>query len=274
MTIDNFVAQYANYRDIRPGTIEQYKYTVKSLSRFLNRPAQLQDLHPDTVNRWLRSLSGKLSPFTIHSKRGQLLVLWRAAIEMQKVEEAPRTIRSIKRPERVVRTINPDEAALLVHYLSCLTGSIAGRPRGPYLVSLVRATLDTSLRQSDLHLLDWEATEKSDGKLQIVQVKTRRRRWVYLSQETLELIRPWAQSGPIWPRKRRDRVTREIQSAARACGLGRLTHTDLRRSAIRSVEEQSPGSGWIFAGHESDATTRTWYLPKDLQYDGLPRPKF
>lgn len=273
MTVENFVSQYAITRDIKDSTADQYRWTVRSLSQFLERPAQLSDLHPDTVNRWLKSLSGSLSPFTIHSRRGQLLVLWRAAIEMGKVSDEPKQIRRIKRPERVIRTINVDEARLLVHYLSCLSGSIAGRPRGAYLASIVKATLDTALRQSDLHRLDLCAVGKSLGKLQIVQVKTGRRRWVYLSADTLSSL-GWAQEGPIWPRVRRDRVTREIQLAARACGLGRLTHTDLCRSAIRSVEEQAPGSGWIFAGHESDSTTRQWYLPKDLQYEGLPKPKF
>ena len=161
-----------------------------------------------------------------------------------------------------------------MHYLSSLSGTIAGRPRGAYLASLVKATLDTALRQSDLHKLELHAVIASEGRLQIVQVKTGRRRWVVLSAETIAEVCQWAQPGLIWPRVRRDRVTREIQSAARSCGLGRLTHTDLRRSAIRSVEEQMPGSGWIFAGHESDSTTRTWYLPKDLEYQRLPRPRF
>lgn len=119
-----------------------------------------------------------------------------------------------------------------------------------------------------------ESVEKSSGRLQIVQVKTGRRRWVVLSEATRAAIRAWAQPGLIWPRVRVDRVTREIQAAAKACGLEKLTHTDLRRSAIRSVEEQQAGSGWIFAGHESDSTTRQWYLPKDLVYDSLPRPRF
>jgi len=239
MRLVDYVTRYALDRDIREGTVEQYRLTVRSLEKFLGRSPSVEDLQPETINSWLRMIGEKCSPYTVKSKRAQLLVLWRAAADDELSPPPPRKIRRPKLPE------------------------------------LVLVTLDSALRQSDLHRLDWSQVLDAGGRLQIVQRKTGRRRWVHMSEPTMAELTSYMRgfSGSLWPMADRGAVTRDLRAAAVAAGLGRITHTDLRRSAIRSVEEQQAGAGWIFAGHESDSTTRKWYLPKDLVYDSLPRPR-
>lgn len=275
MRLVDYVARYALDRDIREGTIEQYRLTVRSLEKFLGRSPDVGDLQPEVINSWLRMIGEKCSPYTVKSKRAQLLVLWRAAADDELSPPPPRKIRRPKLPERVVRTLDAEGVRRLLAQIATTHGTIAGRPRPTYLRTLVLVTLDSALRQSDLHRLDWAQVLDAAGRLQIVQRKTGRRRWVHMSEPTMEELTSYMRgfSGSLWPMADRGAVTRDLRAAAVAAGLGRITHTDLRRSAIRSVEEQQAGAGWIFAGHESDSTTRKWYLPKDLVYDSLPRPR-
>lgn len=275
MLLIEFVATYADQRDIREGTVGQYLWSVRSLEKFLGRPSSVADLQPEIVNRWLRHLGENASPYTVRSKRCQMLVLWRAAADEGLVAPPPRRIRAPRLPERLVRTLDAAGVHTLLDFVRTLPGRLNSRPRAGYLATLIAATCDTALRQSDLHRLTWDQVQQAHGRLQIVQVKTGRRRWVVFSDATMVALSEFCggDRGPIWPRGDRTAVTREIRQAAVACGLGKVTHTDLRRSAIRSVEEQQAGAGWIFAGHESDSTTRRWYLPKDLQYDSLPKPR-
>jgi integrase len=274
MVLREWLSTYADARDIRPGTIDQYGWVIRSLEKFLGRLATQEDLTPETINRWLREIGERLSPYTVTSRRRQILVLWRSLSDEGQCPPPPRQIRRPKLPERIVRTLDATGVLALLGQVRSLPGTLGGRSRAGYLETLILATCDSALRQSDLHRLEWSEVRESRGRLQLIQQKTGRRRWVIFSDHTLDAMGRYmeGQSGLLWPRVERTAVTREIRAAAMAAGLGKVTHTDLRRSAIRSVEEQQPGSGWIFAGHESDQTTRKWYLPKDLQYQNLPRP--
>ena len=271
MTLQMLLSHYANYRDIRPSTIRQYELSVRSLTKFLGREATTEDLTSDTVNRWLRSLD--LSPFTIRCHRRQLLAIWRGGADLDLLAGPPKGIRRIATPERVIRTLTSDECQKLVTVASRARGKIAGLPAAWYLETFIRATLDTAMRKSDLHGLDRQRVITARGRLEIVQVKSKRRRVVRLSGATLTAVKALASDGPkIWPEPRRELLTRWIRRLAIQAGIGHVTHTDLRRSAIYAVEKQAPGTGWLFAGHSCDQITRQWYLPAGVEYDRLPKP--
>lgn len=275
MTIEMFLKMYyQQVRDVRESTIQQYSWCVLSFSKWLGRPAEIDDLGQDVVNGWIRHLTSTLSRETAKSRRMTLLSIWNAAAALGYTKARTTGIRIVKTPAHIVRSLSSEQCHAIVDVISRLHGTLFGYPKSAYLSSLVKATLETSLRQSDLHLLEWPDVRDSGGRLQIVQFKTGVRRWVFLSQGLLREISAWhGTAGLVWPRGERGTIGRILQRVGRELNL-RLTHTRLRQTAITDVERQQAGAGWLFAGHASPETTRRWYTDFDRVADGLPRPSF
>lgn len=275
MTIEMFLKMYySQVRDVRESTVEQYGWVILSFSKWLGRPAELTDLRHDVVNDWIRHITNTLSRETAKSRRMTLLSIWNCAAALGYANRRTERIRTVKTPQRIIKALTQEQCTQIMHEARKLRGTLFGYPKGPYVASLVRATLESSLRFSDLHLLQWPDVVESGGKFQIVQRKNGVRRWVFFSSELLAKIAKWHGSdGLVWPRGDRATVGKILQKIGRNLGI-RLTHTRLRVAAITDVERQKPGSGWHFAGHADPTTTSKWYTDFDRVADGLPRPQF
>lgn len=275
MTLDAFLKMYyALIRDVRDSTIDQYGWCVLSFSKFLGRPALLSDLRHDVVSAWIKWLCGRGSKETAKSRRMTLLSIWSAATALGYAPARSGVVRPVKVPNRVVRSLTTEQCADVMSETRKLRGRLFRCRKAPYMTTLVRATLETSMRQSDLHILEWPDVVACHGTLQLVQIKTGVRRWAFMSRELLNEIAAWhGPHGLIWPRGERGTIGKILQKIGLKLGI-RLTHTRLRVAAITDVERQQAGAGWIFAGHASPATTRTWYTDFDRVADSIPRPTF
>jgi integrase len=265
--------EYTAARDVRPNTITQYHWVIRCFAKHLGRPAKLSDLNRVAVNAWLVSIGNQLAADTVKSRRMTILSLWRLAAELGYVD-SPRLIRQARKRDRILKTIGPDDVRRLVAAARQLPGEIHGIGRAVMMTTLITATWETALRQSDLFALDWPMVRAADGRLQIVQIKTGHRRWVHFSGELLNEIAAWHPgSGPVWPHLSGAGMLRNLRWACRLAGLPPVTHTDLRKAAITEVERRQPGSGWIFAGHSSPATTQGWYIDGASAYRDIRGPR-
>lgn len=275
MTLDSFLKMYyAQARDVRESTIKQYAWCILSFSKFLGRPALLSDLRQDAVNEWVKWLCSRGSRETAKSRRMTLLSIWNCAAALGYVNRRTEFIRTVKTPQRIVKSLTQEQCLQIMQEARNLRGRLFRCPKGQYMASLIRGTLETSLRQSDLHALEWPDVLANRGRLQIVQRKSGIRRWVFLSEDLLAKIGKWhGPDGLIWPRGDRATVGKILQQIGRKMGI-RLTHTRLRVASITDVERQSPNAGWRFAGHSCPTTTQRWYTDLDMSAEGIPRPSF
>ena len=143
------------------------------------------------------------------------------------------------------------------------------------MTAWIRVTLETSLRPSDMHKIDWDELKDRNGEVKIVQHKTSYRRLVRVSTDTMEYMKTWHRKhGPLFPRPGSSTIAHTIKRIGVNAGIPWMNHTVLRKTAITAVDAVSPGSGWIFAGHRSPATTRRWYTDADRVAAELPIPKY
>lgn len=123
-TLRALVEQYRLTRHIRPATVAQLHYTVRSLEKHLGREPTTADLVDDTVNRWLAAASEtRLSLHTVRSKRRQLLTLWRAAVELG-LARPPGRIRPVKAPPLVPTAWSREELGQLLDAAARKTGPL------------------------------------------------------------------------------------------------------------------------------------------------------
>jgi integrase len=274
-TIREFMAEYAMIKDVRPGTLSQYEYVLLSLADYLKRDPLISDLNRHAVNGWLVYLQQEreFSVYTLKSRRMTILSIWRLAAELEYCDP-PRSvfIRKIKTPDRTIDVLSMDDVRSLLDVLSQDRRKLRGYDiiRGDYLRAAAMAIMETPLRPSDLHKLDYEEVMDARGHFQIVQVKTGHRRWVRFSKHLLADIRFWHPgNGRIWPVVHRTMLTNNFRKAGLKLGL-RVNHTILRKTSITLVESRHPGLGWIHAGHKSPSTTQGWYTNADIAYKNLP----
>lgn len=274
MHLEEFLSVYAAYRDVKPSTVDQYRYAVLSFSRFLERPARFEDLQPLIVNRWLQWMSLKGSKHTAKTRRMELVTLWTLASDLGHVEP-PRMIRTVRVPDMAIDIVTRDELERLRHVIRGLRGKYNGYRRSDMMRTLVQATLETAMRIGDLRSLEWEWMLSHRGRFNLVEVvqgKTSRRRRVRFSNALIDDIASWhGASGLTWPFGSPYTPQHWMRQCATKVGFD-VTWTKLRKTAITDVESQRPGTGWLFAGHASPETTRKWYT--DYSRVDVPRPRF
>jgi hypothetical protein len=255
MLLRDFLGLFAQSRDVSSGYIDQLHWAIHGLEKFVGKRLRTTDLTPDLLNtylRWMRD-NGHTTE-TRKGRRKNLLILWRAAADMELAAEPPaRRVMRIRHSGRITVAWSYIEACILLEFASKLTGSYSnGIQRSHYWTSYIRAAWDSGLRGCDLRSLerDWVAPH---GRLVVIQGKTRKRVVTQFRRSTLDSI---AMTFPperaiIWPLwASLDRWRREAKKLVRRAGLvgsiGRLRH-----SSGTATELTHPGRG-----HEHLGNTR------------------
>jgi len=272
MLLSLFLDTYAQHRDIADSTLKQYQFVILSFSRALDHPAKLSDLSADNVNGWLRSMQqAGQSPHTCKSSRMTILSVWNLATQLDMI---PRhgNVRGIRTPDLIIKTLTSEQVAAIRDCCDRLRGRWHKLTIAGYMRTFVDATLETSLRQSDLHRIPLSCI--CEQPIQLIQKKTGYRRLAIFSESLIARILHWHNGDQlIWPRHSKTLVATRLRILGEQLKIVGLTHTMLRKTAISDVEAQAPGSGWIFAGHRSPSTTQAWYTDRQQQYCGLPKPR-
>ena len=136
--LSEFLELYADYRTVRTSTIENYRYIVARLERFLGREAKLADLCDETINAWLRSMEPTHAAETIRSTRCAILSVWNLAARLQKASR-PGLVRQAPKARQAIKTLTRQQVRELLEAASMLEGTYNGYRRSDYYRTLIRA---------------------------------------------------------------------------------------------------------------------------------------
>lgn len=104
-------------------SVAQIRISVRSLEKFLNRPAMLDELSNELICRWLAWRLPKCSKETAKRDRSTLLAIWRDAMGRKKCRRVPIEVPTIRLSKKVPRAVPvPDIEKLL-------TAAAAYRPK-------------------------------------------------------------------------------------------------------------------------------------------------
>lgn len=274
-TIRSFLESVLLERDCTPSHAASLRYRVDVYGVHLGRLATLEDLAPDAVNSWVKSLQecGKYQPRTVKHFRDAILFLWRNAFERGDVEVPPYRVRQIKIPQEIVRAWTIDELRQLVASVVILRGCVPETAirRVDWFRAYIYTAYCTGLRRCDLmHWARWE--DVSNEILTVVQKKTGyvvSRRLTRQSLEALELL-PGRDFILPWPGDRR-RFYESFHRLVRSAGIRPGGPKLLRRTAGSIVERDRPGSGGMFLGHRDPAMFDRHYHDRSLSSQ-VPEP--
>lgn len=267
MLLRDYLDRYNRAREIKPSTLEHYRWVIRSFERHNGqlRTSQLSGQAVDDWLIWLRD-NGR-SPWTIKQRKISLLVLWRAAWSD-----------GFAPPLEPVRRLRPlqhaPEAWTLDEVRALIAAAESYHSRPLWTGSLIRVGYDTGLRLGDL--LAVQVGQITSNLLRVVQGKTGRPVVCQIRPETrqavdayIEAYRPETVLWPLWGR--REALYRHIRAIVRQASIRPGTFRWLRRSAATQLEIVSPGRGTELLGHASRATSEAWYLDRS-QFGAAPLP--
>ena len=249
-------------------TIRLYRHTVASFSRWLGRPATLEDLTDDAVSAYLASLNARgLSPYTVNKERSQLLAIWNYAARKKFVpvfpDVAPETL-----PKRVPQAWTVEDLSALLDACHSEPGTISGVPAADWWVSLHLVIYDTAERIGAVLELRWGDYQPPWLLIPAESRKGRRADKLHKlgadTQSALARIRP-PDRDLIWPWPRTQHTLYyHYNRILRRAGLphdGRCKFHRLRRT-VASYYEAACGNASQLLGHTSRRTTEAYLDPR------------
>lgn len=265
MNLDEFLSQFAGQHEygIRPNTFDQYRFAIKSFSRFLGRPATTEDLAEPIVNPWVDWLAGHRSPHTCRTQRGSILSLWRAAWQEDIVPAPPKRVRRMRMPPAAPVAWHSDDLAVLIARAEALPGRFRGTNmrRAVHVEAFLRCGWDTGLRLGDLQTIRVSQIRR-DGRLDVIQSKTGTRQLVRMWPETTAALLATISDDPerdrVFPMVRRT-YQQIVGQLARAAG--RPGSIKQIRRGVATAAEISGGYGSRMLGHVDGRALR-YYLDR------------
>ncbi len=146
-----------------PRTIDLYRISLRSFSRFTIRAPVLADLCDDTLNRYLcyyRALPRTAA--TTNKERANLLAIWRFAARKGYLPNWPDVPKETQ-PEQVPVAWLPDELKRLFAAAAQAPGWIEGDKASAWWTALLLLCWDTGERISALLAVRWEAIDLVSG---------------------------------------------------------------------------------------------------------------
>jgi integrase len=276
-TLREYLEEYQLRRDIRGGTVRQYRIAVNLIDRWAGRPVRLDELNERLASEWLQAYSSTVAPHTVRAKKQALLALWRAASDEGLCDE-PRTrrVRRVRLPERVVVAWTKEEVERLLAAAATLPRwHRCGLRRSAWWDLAIRVAWDSGIRWGDLVSLRVDQIGP-DGSCTLSQRKTAKVSAFRLSPSTLAALRasleacprklvcPW----PTSPETFRDQMTRLVAKAGGRPGTWKW----IRRGSGTDVELQAPGLGHRHLGN-TPAVFRASYEDQTITGSGIPAPR-
>lgn len=250
---------------VSDGHRQQLGYAVAIFSTWLGREATTQDFDRRTVNRYVDYLRSKYRPDTVRTQRGNLLLLWRYALQEGIVESSPEGVRRQRVAYRRPTAWTPGEVARIAQEAGRIPGRFRDTPirRGPNVRSLVLAAWDTGLRLGDLLRLS-----PADVSHRIVSVVQQKTGWP-VRRELTEItwlacactVADSPDRSAVWPLRAKcyqDWIHRIVQRLPVRPGSLKW----IRRAVATAAEAAEPGGGTRMLGHLDPRTAR-WYLDRD-----------
>lgn len=289
--LDQFFATV--YRPLRlrsrsPETSRLHNAAINSYSRWLGRPATLDDLEDLSLSAFLeaRSVVDHRSPYTIERERSSLMALARLAFERRMIDRIP-TCPPTLLPRRVPRAWTPEQFSRVLAVARDMPGTIGAAPASAFWTAILLCAWETGERVGAL--MDAEPRDfrmQPDGSATLtVQPEARkggREGKVYsLSPGTAKAVAsvcgadrvfPWPKGATyLWDR---------LRVILRRAGVGgkRVGFHQIRRTAA-SHYAAAGGDAAEFLGHAAGSGSKVaaaWYVdptlsPKRPAWELLPK---
>ena len=198
MTLHSFAEFYCLQHDASTNYTNQVRWCVDAFAKYLGREPLLDDLSPETINRWLFQMKADgLATDTRRSRRRMILMLASEAARQRRMEPLSRDlVARIKTQPRMVDGFSYEEAQKLIDRLLHppmrhrrwldFVYRHTGIHRGDYWLAYILATWDTGA-PADLRLLRFSDI-RPDGTVDTLRKKTGKPLQWQLSPATMQAI--------------------------------------------------------------------------------------
>jgi integrase len=147
-------------------TLNQYAWAIARFSKFLGRPALLDDLTDETVGRWLRSMRDEgLAVPTINGYLAKVKAFWNWCAKKRYVDKFP-TLQDMPTPRRIPRAWTIAQMRQLLAACDKMKGAVAGARASLWWRAFVTVCFDTGERSGALLALRWEHFDADRGQLE------------------------------------------------------------------------------------------------------------
>lgn len=290
MLLKDFLADYVIAHDtgVSAATVLCY-YTpaISGLGRFLGREPELHDLSDDIMNDWVgQRLAAKANALTVRQRRSAILALWRAAFVKGLVSSRPERLRRITKPQQIIVAWTRDELKKLLEAIAVSTFATKSMPKSSlnkaaFFSTLAQVGYATGLRLGDLLSIEREWIRvDTDGRgyLTTIQKKTKLQKTSKIDAATMKSVDELMMQQPnrrlIWPLNcKRPVVYRTWKKLVAKSGIRKGTFRWIRRSGTTHVEQQSPGRGYIHAGHSDSRVTMAHYIDRSQLNSQIVAPE-
>lgn len=273
-----FLSQYALERDIRPGSVEQLRYSLNSFSQFLERLPEATDLTDDTVNRFIVWLSQQdCAHETIRTRRSGILALWNAAADAG-IAQQPSRVRKLAPRRSVPRAWTQAQVAAILDECAKLKGNFRRFPqieRAKFAAAVALTCYETGLRRGDVLRIQ-RFQIQPDGLIVLIQQKTQQQHLARIRPAKLALIDSMGTAGRTmvfgcvvserW-------LGKLLEAVCRTAGIPEGSVKWFRRSGATHAERAEPGSGYRYLGHTTPRIAFQSYIdPLQIRNSAIMPP--
>lgn len=257
-------------------SVRLLRHAITQFSRWLGRPACLDDLDDLVVSRWLAAMAEKKSPNSVARERSGILALWNLAQGRGLVRLRP-TVSPELVPRSVPRAFTEDELRRLVAAAREARGWVGPIPARTFFEALVAVGLETGERINAILQTPRECWRRPTLVVPAAIRKGRQQERVYdLSPEASDLVDAVSRhEGPtvFWWLASDTALRKRWKVITRRAGLGDSREVQFH-ALRRSTASHLAAAGFdatAFLGHSSDRITRRSYI--DPRVVDAKRPK-
>lgn len=279
MTLDAFLQTVyvpLRLRGRSPESVRLLRHAITQFSRWLGRPALLDDLDDLVVSQWLTAMAAKKSPNSVARERSGILALWNLAQGRGLVKLRP-TVAPELVPQSTPRAFTADELARLADAARYSYGWVGPIPAATFFRALIAVGLETGERINAILRTPRNCWQRPTLTVPATIRKGGRQERVYeLSPEACDLVdHVVAHTGPtvFWWVASDTALRKRWKTITRRAGLG--DGRDVQFHALRrSTASHLAAAGLdatTYLGHSTDRITRRSYL--DPRVVDASRPK-
>lgn len=248
-----------------PESVRLLRHAITQFSRWLDRPATLDDLDDLVVSQWLAAMAAKKSPNSVARERSGILSLWNLAQGRGLVKLRP-TVAPELIPQTTPRAFTADELGRLADSAAESRGWVGPVSAPVFFRALIAVGLETGERINAILHTPRHCWNRPTLTVPAAIRKGRRQERVYeLSPEACELVDAVTQhDGPtvFWWTASGTALRKRWKVITRRAGLGdgrEVQFHALRRSTASHLAAAGLDAT-AFLGHSSDRITRRSYL--------------
>lgn len=275
-TLREFIPRYAAERGIRQRTIASIHQRLTCFEKMLGRPATLSDLNDTMMNLWTTKLfDAGLGGVTVRGYRGMALALWRAAYEMNFLNDRPGRIRKIKVKPSAPQCWTGNQLVQVVQAVRSLRGELVSDSavrRATFWTAFVLVGYYSALRFGDLLSLRWDQVQ--NGLIVLQMSKTGDIIVCSLPLDALEQLERLRGGGRVL-------VFGQLMNGKNSNGFFRRVLQAnglpgsikwLRRTSATLLERLHPGTAKAHLGHRTHGLAYKHYVDPRLLQHNKPLP--